>query len=244
MKRFALLLPLLLLVGYYVVYPMYQVYSLVNYKQYDYSWNQKLTLQIDTPNGPTSASSVTHMDVEYYPNGLPLAGTERSYHLSGEAVVADLGDGRHLFALLPASETAEHSFWDLYEDGISRGAFLSRLTKQVGQPPRPVPPEFYPLLVTFGDVSDPASVMRVDPADLAATFGAGYALREIALEVTDAAITEGVVEGVFDYFTWPKEKRKEYRCSVGDCSTFPMRIPNPNGTTTILTDSDFIARKL
>jgi len=37
--------------------------------------------------------------------------------------------------------------------------------------------------------------MRVDPADLAATFGAGFALREITLEVTDDAVTEGVVEG-------------------------------------------------
>lgn len=44
--------------------------------------------------------------------------------------------------------------------------------------------------------------MRVDPADLAATFGAGFALREITLEVTDDAVTEGVVEGVLggDFF--------------------------------------------
>lgn len=48
-----------------------------------------------------------------------------------------------------------------------------------------------PLLVTFGDLSDPASVMRVDPADLALSFGAGFALREITLEVTDDAVTEG-----------------------------------------------------
>ena len=201
MKRLALLLllPLLLLVGYYVVYPMYQVYSLVNYKQYDYNWNQKLTLQIDTPNGPVNASSITRMGVEYYPGGLPLAGTERSYHLTGEAVAADLGDGRYLFALLPGNEMAEHAYWDFFGDGVSRGALLAHVRDQVGQPPRPVPADFVPLLVTFDDLSDPASVKRVDPADLAATFGAGYALKGITLAITDAPVTEGVVEGVLGW---------------------------------------------
>ena len=203
MKRLALLLliPLLLLGGYYIFYPMYQVYSLINYKQHSYDWNQKLTLRIDTPDGLLEASSITHMGVDYFPGGLPLAGTERSYHLTGEAVVADLGDGRYLFALLPKSELAERSFWDLY-DTESRGAFLGRIQKQVGQPARPVPLKYYPLLVTFGDLSDPASVMRVDPADLALSFGAGFALHEITLEVTDDPVTEGVVEGVLggDFF--------------------------------------------
>ena len=221
MKRLALLLliPLLLLGGYYIFYPMYQVYSLINYKQHSYDWNQKLTLRIDTPDGLLEASSITHMGVDYFPGGLPLAGTERSYHLTGEAVVADLGEGRYLFALLPKSELAERSFWDLYDyDTESRGAFLGRIQKQVGQPARPVPLKYYPLLVTFGNLSDPASVMRVDPADLAATFGAGFALREITLEVTDDPVTEGVVEGVLGWwreyydngYTMNGEKRIAY----------------------------------
>ncbi|MCF6315304.1 MAG: hypothetical protein L3J30_03225 [Marinosulfonomonas sp.] len=203
MKRFALLLliPLLLLGGYYILYPMYQVYSLINYKQHTYDWNQKLTLRIDTPNGPIDASSITHMGVDYFPGGLPLSGKERSYHLTGEAVVADLGDGRYLFALLPKSELAERSFWDLHSSDDPRGVLLRSIQKQVGQPARPVPLKYYPLLVTFGEVSDPASVMRVDPADLALSFGAGFALREITLEVTDDAVTKGVVEGVLGWLS-------------------------------------------
>ncbi len=34
----------------------------------------------------------------------------------------------------------------------------------------------YPLLVTFNDIKTPASVKRVNPANLEATFGPGYRL--------------------------------------------------------------------
>ncbi|MBS0563021.1 MAG: hypothetical protein JSR87_00565 [Proteobacteria bacterium] len=51
-------------------------------------------------------------------------------------------------------------------------------------------------MVTFDDISDPKSVRQVDPADLAATFGPGVALKAVTLAVTDAPVTEGKVEGV------------------------------------------------
>ena len=68
--------------------------------------------------------------------------------------------------------------------------------------------------------------MRVDPADLAATFGAGFALREITLEVTDDAVTEGVVEGVLGWL-WTHagylsgtnrldQSRPELNLTIGD----------------------------
>jgi hypothetical protein len=50
--------------------------------------------------------------------------------------------------------------------------------------------------VTFSDISDPTSVALVDPDDLAASFGAGYALEAVTVEVTQEPVTEGVVEGV------------------------------------------------
>ena len=236
MKRLALLLLLLPL--------------LLSGCQKTYEFHIRRTVTVDTPQGEVRASTVPK--VKYFHSYgslvLPDARGFGGGVAQGEATVVDLGNGRYLFVLI-GNDTAQlreahREAYDAARKGNDNWVpyWMAALKQQTT--PRPVPPEFYPLLVTFGDLSDPASVMRVDPADLAATFGAGYALREIALEVTDAAITEGVVEGVFDYFTWPKEKRKEYRCSVGDCSTFPMRIPNPNGTTTILTDSDFIARKL
>ncbi|WP_174279339.1 hypothetical protein [Sphingomonas bacterium] len=39
-----------------------------------------------------------------------------------------------------------------------------------------------PYLVTFRDPRDPASIVQVDPLDLAATFGRGYRLRRVMLK--------------------------------------------------------------
>ena len=50
----------------------------------------------------------------------------------------------------------------------------------------------YPMLVTFGDLDDPTSVERVDPDDLAATFGEGVSLKRITVQVTDDPVTSGI----------------------------------------------------
>jgi hypothetical protein len=57
-----------------------------------------------------------------------------------------------------------------------------------------VAPENYPLLVTFTDTNDPKSVQRVDPANLAASFGVGVRLKRIVVEKTDEAVTVGIRE--------------------------------------------------
>jgi hypothetical protein len=55
-----------------------------------------------------------------------------------------------------------------------------------------LPQWLYPLLVTFGDINDPKSVQRVDPANLAASFGPGIRLKRITVEVTDDDVTSGI----------------------------------------------------
>lgn len=70
-----------------------------------------------------------------------------------------------------------------------------------------VPAYQYPMLVTFDDITDPASVKLVDPADLAATFGPGVRLKSVTLEVTNEAVTDGVVEEKLDWLAriWPNQ---------------------------------------
>lgn len=48
------------------------------------------------------------------------------------------------------------------------------------------------MLVTLGDVSDPTSVERVDPDNLEASFGKGYRLKAITVQVTDDEVTTGI----------------------------------------------------
>ena len=61
---------------------------------------------------------------------------------------------------------------------------------------RVVPRNKYPDFMTFDDVSDPTSVKRVDPDNLAATFGPGTNLKRITLTITDEAVTDGPVEKI------------------------------------------------
>lgn len=50
----------------------------------------------------------------------------------------------------------------------------------------------YPMLVTFSDLGDPASVERVDPDDLAASFGDGVRLKRVTVQMTDDPVTTGI----------------------------------------------------
>ena len=54
-----------------------------------------------------------------------------------------------------------------------------------------IPSYQYPVLVTFGDLNDPTSIKQVDPNDLAASFGPGYALKKVQLEITSEPVTQG-----------------------------------------------------
>ena len=77
--------------------------------------------------------------------------------------------------------------------------------------------------------------MRVDPADLAATFGAGFALREITLEVTDDAVTEGVVEG-FEFM-----QRLKSQATLSGLEFFS---PDHSDEINYLTDKAFIQKAI
>ena len=52
----------------------------------------------------------------------------------------------------------------------------------------------YPMLVAFGDEADPTSVARVDPDDLAASFGEGVTLKRITVALTNDPVTTGIEE--------------------------------------------------
>ena len=68
----------------------------------------------------------------------------------------------------------------------------------------------YPTLVTFANLADPASVKRVDPDKLAATFGEGFNLKCIAVQMTDDPLTTGIERR----FSWMNSYRD--RCFNGE----------------------------
>lgn len=55
-----------------------------------------------------------------------------------------------------------------------------------------ISPNNLPMLVRFHDINDPKTVERVDPNNLAATFGEGVNLVSTTIEITDEPITTGI----------------------------------------------------
>lgn len=175
------------------------------------SWNQRLTVIVDTPAGEVRGSSVVKisntetMGVLVPPEARGVRGEVR-----GEAVAVEVLPGRWLFALLSGGERykgdAAQLVYSAFRLGETRKptdrSYESNMEDLRAQPrdtPAPIPPEAYPLLVTFDDITRPETVREVDPADLAATFGAGVNLRDMTLEVTGEDVTEGLLEELLEW---------------------------------------------
>ena len=146
-----------------------------------YSWNQKLTVTVTTPQGEKSGSAVTH--VQWKIGRVPMTSTIRTASVTGEATVVEVAPGKYLLALLERSQSpveylAEHVWPVDVVTGESEEDHLDRLYTHVMQAKGPAHVRFdrYPLLVTFGDINVPASVKEVKPGDLAVAFGGGYKL--------------------------------------------------------------------
>lgn len=159
-----------------------------------YAWRQKITVTIDTPAGEVSGSWVS--EVSWRKQWIRWDGMGWYYDLTGEAVVVEVTPGRYLFRLLKGAGTTEYTgsvaaasisgpegrvieadLFDEVRDQRDRAAGV------IG-----VPAYQYPMLVTFADITDPASVQLLDPANLAASFGPGVRLKAVTLEMTDRSL--------------------------------------------------------
>lgn len=167
-----------------------------------WTWHQKVTISVLTPQGIKTASSVTIAHFRKKSDWFaPPEARGAVLSVSGEAVVLEVTPGRYLFAPLTSTPAAYLVFFPGAAPVDVVGTFDSlRQTRELS-------PEQYPLLVTFADVKDPASVRRVDPADLEATFGPGYRLNSITMTITDEPVTKGKVEEVLGWLSsYPERK--------------------------------------
>lgn len=158
-----------------------------------YRYRFKMTVEVETPAGFRSGLSV----YEVWANWARPGSKRRAWGEKGEAVAIDPPDGRVLFALLKTGAihgdmaslsmaTLDKSFNNTMVESAQK---LSRRGMDVAGVVRP---ENYPLLVTFKDIKDPTSVERVDPDNLEASFGKGYRLKAITVQVTDEEVTTGI----------------------------------------------------
>lgn len=165
-----------------------------------HAWRQRLTFVVATPHGEKVGSAV--QAVEWTPNPFFKDGAAFHLKLKGEAVAVEIAPGHVLFALLNGQGGEEHAgLLALYQFGGGRpgqGDFpwaksdFAAVRAAHGGAATPLRPDLTPLLVTFRDINDPKTVEQVDPANLAASFGADVQLVRMTIEITDDPVTSGI----------------------------------------------------
>ncbi len=164
-----------------------------------YSWNQKLTVTVSTPQGEVSGSSV--VSVSWAKNFFSGGWGGALYHLSlrGDATTIDLGKGQFLFAILGYQHSQETQCTGLIAPklfGDEKLYWSPDTFRQVqaakGRGPVALPQRLYPRFLRFRDIKDPATAELVDPDDLAKSFGPGFRLVRVTIEITDDAVTRGI----------------------------------------------------
>ncbi len=164
-----------------------------------FPFRYKVTVEVQTPDGLKSGSSV--MDAEYRVSGYDL-GNLFDASFEGEAVFVDLGRGKNLVLTLrsegsKSSNATSASLLPVYVFDLPwfRGSREATLTGMPGAierarkaGPTDIPLDILPLMATLENPLDRASARVVDPANLSATFGDGYELARIMVATSSEPI--------------------------------------------------------
>ncbi|KZX94456.1 hypothetical protein A3718_00965 [Erythrobacter sp. HI0019] len=196
------------------------------------AYRYRLTVEVDTPDGVKTGSSVIEVETSKGKSMMAPAGSVIMHRLRGEAVTVDLGTGRYLFALLRSKSDIDWAKRVMFSltpsvrssDGEHYEARYWEMLKRTGEIELPryfrsrshlKNPPARPMLVTFGDLDDPTSVEEVDPDDLGATFGEGNSLRRITVQITDDPVTTGIEKRLEWLSEYPEPRLDpEYRGST------------------------------
>ena len=166
----------------------------------------RLKLDIETPEGLRSGASV--IEVRFSESNGYLTPPEARgsrWSIKGEAVVVDLGSHGLLFGLLkgdplakgsgipPAAPDAAYFFTKTFHAAMPGDVNPQRFDEWAAHKGAlDMQPIDRPMLVRFRDIADPKTVERVDPENLAASFGPGVKFSHATIEIVDDAVTTGI----------------------------------------------------
>lgn len=169
----------------------------------------RMTVEVLTPEGVKSGFAVWSRGISKSIG--PISPYNASF--KAEAVAVDLPNGQSLFMLVKGQEGMLDAYFPelmperqegQHEDRIGH---VAPIAASGASKTLPCTPEAFaawkgmtetrvtnycPMLVTFKDIRNPASVAKVDPDNLAASFGVGYKLKAITVQVTDEPVTTGI----------------------------------------------------
>lgn len=156
------------------------------------TYRYKMIVEVNTPAGPRSGSVVREVE---WARTLPLlTANEFSFRQRGEAVAIDLPDGSVLFVLLhwDGYETIRAGFGQARKYDVKTELDTAQENRRVYEYPTIETARthnlVFPRFVKFRDLSDPASVHAVDPANI----GNGVTFRRITMQMTDEPVTNSI----------------------------------------------------
>jgi hypothetical protein len=161
-----------------------------------FSVRYRLTVEIDTPDGLKSASSVLELTVRDDTKVVTVVGGNMLHYSGrGEAVFVDLGRGRHVIALTalasaPYSSGLMTSFMGAFK--IDNTLAIKSLTGRPGV--HDIPTNTLPALAILRDIADPRTVRLITPAEFPPIFGPGFRFRRATVEMVpiDTPLTETI----------------------------------------------------
>lgn len=166
-----------------------------------YAHRMRLTIEVSVDGRVRTGSGVIEITWHRQPPGLGEVPPWRC-SIKGDAVLVDLENGHHLFALLrQVGDDRGHHRDDVCATALRSYGFrgspsqealgaLSRMRGRAAVADRAVP-----TFITFTDSSDPASAVIVQPREFQSLLG-GAQLASMWVELTDQRVTRGIVERV------------------------------------------------
>ena len=154
----------------------------------------RMTIEVQTPGGLRSGSSVIETSAWESGNWGPIEARGVRRDFKGRAVFVDLGDGRNLVALLAFGPegTDQTKLFRLVGAALAPGKSIDWKEEYSLTGTGSLPREYTPTLITFANLANPGTAALVDPADLEKTFGAGFAVKQVLLATTSESASEGI----------------------------------------------------
>lgn len=166
----------------------------VGYVWPPYTNRFRVTIEVDTPDGIRSGSSV--IETTYFESGDwgPVEARGVRARAKGEAIFVDLGRGRNLVAILGWGKFGENEdqIFNLTRAALAASSRVDWKDESKLKGRGDLPLQYVPTLITFDDLSNPTTARLVDPTNFAATFGQGYSLHRVTLETTSASLTHSI----------------------------------------------------
>ena len=170
-----------------------------------YTHRFRLTIEVETPDGIKTGSSVIETSAWESGNWGPIEARGIRRDFKGRAVFVDLGQGRNLVALLGFGPIGadQHKLFSITRAALASGEKTDDWNEEFRLKGRCVlSNDYVPALATFKNLNDPASAVRVESSDIANIFGPGFAFRQAFLETTNESVS-GNIEKILPWWRSP-----------------------------------------